>query len=358
MTVGSLPEHHAHTKHDRCRVWRHLFGLTLQAESIPSVAGDWVWSGESMGGVRFDDPILHAQDLVHWSMTMLNILPRDHVPSPRPEIQRPISPPSSAATAPVLETYISFLAWKMERLDAQTSIVKRPVIEVPEDEDSMAAAVFDSNDPSSPLHYTAQQTALLLLDFQGFIISQCGDVGPAALAAAVQMRDWACDQGVTVVHSIVDVKAQIPPSTKGAARLTTLLSTLRDDREAVEEPAALAFPQRDNEYIVLKPPGVISGLKSHRAMDLLAQRGIKSLIICGLSTSGAVLRTATAATDEEFVVSVVRDACADPKEGVHEMVLGTVLPNRAHVINAVELMAQWEKAMATLRSAGPGKADD
>ncbi|KAK3075465.1 hypothetical protein LTR53_001173 [Teratosphaeriaceae sp. CCFEE 6253] len=258
----------------------------------------------------------------------------------------------------VLETYISFLAWKMERLDAQTSIVKRPVIEVPEDEDSMAAAVFDSNDPSSPLHYTAQQTALLLLDFQGFIISQCGDVGPAALAVAVQMRDWACEQDVTVVHSVVDVTAQVPPCTKGAVRLTTLLSTLRDDRDAVEKPAELAFAQRNGEYIVLKPPGVISGLKSQGAMDLLAQHDIKSLIICGLSTSGAVLRTATAATDEGFVASVVSDACADPKEGMHEIVLGTILPNRAHVMDAVELMAQWEKAMATSRSAGPGKADD
>lgn len=43
------------------------------------------------------------------------------------------------------------------------------------------AAIFDRFNPASPLAYGASQTALLLLDFQGFCIDRCGTPGLAAL---------------------------------------------------------------------------------------------------------------------------------------------------------------------------------
>ncbi|TKA80742.1 hypothetical protein B0A55_02687 [Friedmanniomyces simplex] len=207
--------------------------------------------------------------------------------------------------------------------------------------------------PSSPLHYTAAQTALLLLDYQGFIISQLAETGTAALATAARMRTWALEHGVTVVHSIVDVHATPPAVCKGGPRIVAMLAGIRDDREAVEEPESVAFGGERGEFVVLKPPGVISGLKSRGAMELLGDRGIRSLIICGLSTSGAVMRTAVPATDDGFVVSVISDACADRKEGVHEMVLGTLLPNRVHVASADEFLGEWEK----VGGGGKGKED-
>lgn len=208
------------------------------------------------------------------------------------------------------------------------------------------AATLDADNPASPLHYKAAETALLLLDFQGFIIGLAGANGPHVLAKAVEMRKWALEQGVMVLHSIVDVNGTPPAILKNRQRLVTMLSELKNDRSACEEPAELAFSQERNEYVVLKSPGTVSALKSKGAMELLTQHGIKSLIVCGLSTSGAVLRTVIPGTDDGFVVTVVRDACSDSKEDVHKICMETLLPSRAHVVDSEQFLTEWEKATA------------
>lgn len=78
-------------------------------------------------------------------------------------------------------------------------------------------------------------------------------------------------------------------------------------------------------------------------VEILRERGIKSLVLAGLSTSGAVLRTATQATDSGFVVSVIEDACKDKTEDVHEIVVGKILGNRCHVCGVGEWVREWEK---------------
>lgn len=88
-----------------------------------------------------------------------------------------------------------------------------------------------------------------------------------------------------------------------------------------------------------RTPGIVSALQSQGLMNVLEERGITSLVICGLSTSGCVLKTAMPATDAGFVVTVVRDGCADPGEDVHEMVFNRILPQRAYVVTAQE----WRK---------------
>ncbi|KAF2210053.1 hypothetical protein CERZMDRAFT_99755 [Cercospora zeae-maydis SCOH1-5] len=51
------------------------------------------------------------------------------------------------------------------------------------------AAILDRNDPASPSAYDASQTALLLLDFQPFIIDQVVERGSLAREATVPKTD-------------------------------------------------------------------------------------------------------------------------------------------------------------------------
>ena len=139
----------------------------------------------------------------------------------------------------------------------------------------------------------------------------------------------------------VQVHEKPPSNCKGAERISKMLASIENDRTAAEEPTDIAFSKAEGEYIVLKHPGFISALKSNGIMELLREHRIRSLVLCGLSTSGAVLRTAMPATDEGFVVSVVRDACTDPVEGLHDTVMGSVLPSRAHVATAEEFRREW-----------------
>ena len=209
------------------------------------------------------------------------------------------------------------------------------------------AAIFDSTNPASPLHYDASQTALLILDFQSFIINLCGPGGKPAVAKAAKMRNWALSQDMMVLHSIVDVNSQPPSTCKVGVPIKSLLEGLKgDDSEAAKEPTELAFAHRDREYLVLKPSGANSSFKSAGAAELLSKQRIKSLIVCGVSTSGTVLRTAVPATDDDFVVSVISDACADANVALHEVLMEQVLPSRAHVALAEQFIEEWTKAKA------------
>ncbi|KAK4539782.1 hypothetical protein LTR36_010370 [Oleoguttula mirabilis] len=191
----------------------------------------------------------------------------------------------------------------------------------------MAAIMPDASDASSPLHYPAAQTALLLLDFQNFIIAMCGSDGSTAATQATRLRAWALEQGIMILHSIVDINGEASPTCKGWQRVATMLSTLRGQPDDAEEAADVLPLQAATQQ-----PAALG------AMALLAEHDIKSLIICGLSTSGAVLRTAVPATDEGFVVTVVREACADPRAELHEVLMAQVLPSRAHVVGVEEVI--------------------
>lgn len=206
------------------------------------------------------------------------------------------------------------------------------------------AAVFDSSNPASPSAYNASQTALLLLDFQNFIIDRLGADGAAAVGKAKQMLEWALENKIMVIHSLVDATGKPPKTSKGFERITNLLAEVAKDPRNAEEPAEIAFTNREGEYLTYKHPGTISNLKNKDAIELLEQQDIKSLVICGLSTSGAVLRTSMPATDDGFIVSVIQDACCDPTEGLHDTLVKSVLPSRAHVSTAEDFIKAWKSA--------------
>lgn len=209
------------------------------------------------------------------------------------------------------------------------------------------AAIFDSSDPSSPLAYGPSQTALLLLDFQNVVVGMCGEDGKAALAKAKIMRDWALSKDIFVLHSIGDVHNEPRSTAKGRERVKGLLEMAKANPEIGYESPEIAADTSDQggkagELVVKKQLGNVSGLKSRGAMEALRERDIKSLIVCGLSTSGAALRTSIGATDEGFIVTVIEDGCADRVEGLHEMMVKHAMPMSTHVSTAEDFMREFE----------------
>jgi len=194
-------------------------------------------------------------------------------------------------------------------------------------------------EPSTPAAYGPSETALLLLDFHVGIIKRFpGDTALSAVHITAQLRHWARAYGIIVIHASVDAAQSPAPTTKGAERLSSVVADMVASG-GVAEPAELVERYDEQDLTFTRAPGVVSALKSPGLMDCLESRGIKSLVLCGLSTSGAVLRTAMPATDAGFVVTVVRDGCADPDREVHEMVMGKLLPARAWVVTH----DQWRK---------------
>jgi nicotinamidase-related amidase len=202
------------------------------------------------------------------------------------------------------------------------------------------------NEPSSPYFYGPSNTALLLLDFHRLFVGQAiGIDGSAALSVAVEMRSWAQARGIPVIHALIDVSGQPFPECKGLEGLKAFLASVKpeDAKEATE----LLQGSTNNEVTFTRAPGYVSALKSPLIEEFLHERGIKSLILTGLSTSGCVMRTAIQATDAEFVVSVISDACADRDEEVHRVVTEKILPSRGYVSTGTTFRQEYENAMGT-----------
>ena len=69
----------------------------------------------------------------------------------------------------------------------------------------------------------------------------------------------------------------------------------------------------------------------------LRDRGIDTLILAGLSTSGVVLSTIVEAADRDYRLFVLSDGTDDPDAETRDVLLGKVFPRRAQVIKTAEL---------------------
>lgn len=201
--------------------------------------------------------------------------------------------------------------------------------------------IFEATDKSSPGHYGPSQTVLLLLDFHSvFVQSAGGPNAPAALQAAIKMRIWAKAQGIEVIHCLIDVHETPHPCCKGVDKLSGVLAALK---ESGGEESAELRKGAESEVTFTRVPGHVSALKSPGLENYLQNRDIKSLILTGLSTSGCVLRTAVSASDAEFVVTVISDACADSNTVVHNMLMESILTNRGYVTTVNDFQQGYAK---------------
>lgn len=205
------------------------------------------------------------------------------------------------------------------------------------------AATFNAADIATPGHYGPSQTALLLLDFHSMFVQKAsGPDIPAALEVAAKMRVWAKSQGIQVIHGLIDINATPYPTCKNADRFAAIAAAMKSS--GGEEPAELLEGGAGDDFMFTRRPGHVSAFKSPGLEGFLQGKGIRSLVLAGLSTSGCVLRTAVAASDAEFVVSVISDGCADRVVEVHDLVLGKLL-NRGYVCTAAEFQKGYGEAV-------------
>jgi nicotinamidase-related amidase len=75
-------------------------------------------------------------------------------------------------------------------------------------------------------------------------------------------------------------------------------------------------------------------------LEVLLRAGdVEELVLCGISTSGVVLSTLRQAADQDYGLTVLRDACADGDEEVHRVLIEKVFPRQAEVLDVAEWAA-------------------
>ncbi|NUW36722.1 cysteine hydrolase [Nonomuraea sp. SMC257] len=196
-------------------------------------------------------------------------------------------------------------------------------------------------------------TALLVMDYQRAILAAIpGPAGAEALVSRVAgaIADMRA-HGAAIAHVRVGFTeadwAAIPPANK------TFSFIGRQHLMHHEEPDT-AFHDR-----LTPEPGDITVRKTRygalSTTDLdrrLRERGITTLVIAGITTSGVVLSTVIDAADRDYRLYVLSDCVTDPDAGTHHTLMTGVFPRMAHVIDTAELRS-------LLRGSHPeGAADD
>jgi nicotinamidase-related amidase len=92
---------------------------------------------------------------------------------------------------------------------------------------------------------------------------------------------------------------------------------------------------QSGDIVVTRPR--VSAFSGSDLDVVLRARGIDSLVLTGIATSGVVLSTVRQAADLDFALTVLSDGCADPDDEVHRVLTEKIFPSQAQVMT----MREW-----------------
>jgi nicotinamidase-related amidase len=180
------------------------------------------------------------------------------------------------------------------------------------------------------------RSALLVMDYQSGIVERLENADEL-IERAERAIALARSRGATVGYvrvGFADADYENVPST---SRMWTRVAQAGRAFHA-DAPATAIHDQlapEPGDVVVRK---VRVGAFSTTDLDAqLRQRGVDTLILAGISTSGVVLSTVRDASDRDYRVLVLRDVSADPQPDVHEFLTTRVFPAQAEVITVGEL---------------------
>ncbi|WP_433445000.1 cysteine hydrolase family protein [Nonomuraea sp. CA-141351] len=197
--------------------------------------------------------------------------------------------------------------------------------------------------------------ALLVMDYQqGILASLPGLANPEALLSRVAgaIADMRA-HGAAIAYVRVGFTeadwAAIPPANKTFSFLG------RQHLMHHEEPDSAFHDQLAPE------PGDITVRKTRfgalSTTDLdrqLRDRGITTLVIAGITTSGVVLSAVADAADRDYQLYVLSDGVTDPDPQVHQTLMTSVFPRLAHIIDTAELRSLLHESHPDRAKTGRG----
>jgi nicotinamidase-related amidase len=178
------------------------------------------------------------------------------------------------------------------------------------------------------------RTALLVMDYQNGIMGRVAD-GDALLAAVRDTIELVRERGGHIGYVRVGfADGEAPTGTMGrrigaeAAR-----TTFHADAPATQIHDEIA--PREGDVVVRKTRVGPFGTTDLDAQ--LRERGVDTLLLAGISTSGVVLSAVRDGHDRDFRLIVIADLCADPEPDVHDFLIERIFPRQAEVIDPAEL---------------------
>jgi nicotinamidase-related amidase len=184
----------------------------------------------------------------------------------------------------------------------------------------------------------ASRTALLIMDVQRGIVAgyvQPGDSVLERIAGAVSI---ARASGQVVVYVRIGFRPNHPDVSANNSVFSGVASAglmLANDESTQLHPSA-GFVPGDIEVVKRR----VSAFEGTDLEVVLRSRGINTLVLAGIATSGVVLSTLRQAVDRDYRVIVLSDCCKDLDATVHGVLMERVYPTQATVIDTAAYRSQ------------------
>lgn len=180
-------------------------------------------------------------------------------------------------------------------------------------------------------------TALVVADLQRGVVEGMSGDSDALLDAAGTALEASRSAGIMTIHVRVAFRPGHPEVSPWNKAFRGLIGTgfmLDGNPEAGFHEAVAPRP---GEVIVTK-----HRVGAFHATDLdqvLRSKGIEHLVLSGYATSGVILSTVRDASDRDYQLSVLSDGVADDDPVLHRVLLETVFPRQADVIDTAGYVA-------------------
>lgn len=181
------------------------------------------------------------------------------------------------------------------------------------------------------------RTALLLMDFEPVILGAYGDTLHDLIARTQAVALKARERGIQIAYArlgFTDANyAEIPSRNKVFAQAGQMRAFDADDpnTQIIHELAP-----RPGDIVVRKYR--FGAFSTTDLDDQFKQRGIDTLVLAGVATSGIVLSTVRDAADKDYRLYVLSDCCADRDPEVHRVLTEKVFPRQADVITSEDFL--------------------
>jgi nicotinamidase-related amidase len=180
------------------------------------------------------------------------------------------------------------------------------------------------------------RTALLVMDYQQGILDRMED--PDALAAKARAAiDTLREAGATIGYvrvAFTEEDLEAMPDGAPMARVKAMpAGSMSADSPATQVDERVA-PQ-EGDIVVRKTR--VGAFGTTDLDEQLRARGVDTLVLAGISTSGVVISTLVDAHDRDYRLFVLTDATADPDAELHASLIGGYFPKRAEMIEVDDL---------------------
>ncbi len=186
------------------------------------------------------------------------------------------------------------------------------------------------------LSFIPGAAAVLAMDCQRGIVSQYSTPEDGFVERCAGVLRAARAAQLLVIHVQVGFRPGLPEVSARNKLFGAIKTSPRWQQLFAGDAAAIhrALGPEPNDIVVTKHRvGAFAGTD---LQVILRANDITTLVLFGIATSGVVLSTLTAASDQDYRLAVIGDCCADRDPELHACLLQRLFPTRAEVMTASE----------------------